>query len=437
MDDQSRKNVNYSDDDSFEHLPNQDQSNSNFKQEHENNSERLIETDRSNSSKSKKSFWKWLLSIFAVAVFSSLLTIVCISYFGLSFFQNENEEQPVSSPIQSEKNEDVEYTTTFSSTDEATIADVVEEVSPTIVGVINIQQMQNRFNLQNEDIEAGTGSGVLFHKDKKYAYIITNYHVIDGASDVEISLYDGEEVEAEIVGTDALTDLAVLRVDAKFVDKVANFGDSDNLRPGEEVIAIGNPLGLDFSRTVTQGIISAVDRSVNVTTPAGDWELNVLQTDAAINPGNSGGALINSRGEVIGINSLKISKEGVEGLGFAIPSNDVIPIAEQLIRDGEVKRAFLGISMYDIEDIVPFYRQNMYGNIENGIVVIEIAKGSPADIAGLQVNDIIVGINGHEVENTSELRKFLYSHVKPGDVVEIEFYRDGEKQTVRVKTVEN
>src|SRR5690606_35813821 len=260
----------------------------------------------------------------------------------------------------------------FENTSNGTIADIAEELAPSIVGVVKIQQVQQGFYQRNQNIESGYGSGVIFKKDENYAYIITNNHVIEGAHEVEVSLYDGERTKAEVVGTDALTDLAVLTIDAELADKVAPFGDSSLLRPGDEVIAIGNPLGLEFSRTVTQGIISAVDRNITVSTSAGEWELTVLQTDAAINPGTSGGALINSRGEVIGINSLKISKEGVEGLGFAIPSNDVVPIAQELIEHGEVKRPYLGVLLADLTDIAQFYRQSLFGSLTEGVVIAEV-----------------------------------------------------------------
>ncbi len=200
------------------------------------------------------------------------------------------------------------------------VIDAVEKVSDAIVGVVNIQEVTDFFNRQSSQaVEQGAGSGIVYEIDKisGKARIVTNYHVIENARSVEISLSNGERVEASLRGADPLTDLAVLEIDAEHVDTVAIFGDSDAVRTGEPAIAIGNPLGLEFSRTVTQGIISAKDRSIPV--PAGGgWEINVLQTDAAINPGNSGGALINIQGQVIGINSLKIAQRGVEGLGFAI-----------------------------------------------------------------------------------------------------------------------
>lgn len=189
-------------------------------------------------------------------------------------------------------------------------------------------------------------------------------------------MYDGQKATATVVGADALTDLAVLTIDASVAPEGINFGDSDRMRPGEEVLAIGNPLGLDFSRSVTQGIVSATGRSISVDTSDGEWELDVLQTDAAINPGNSGGALINTAGEVIGINSLKISESGVEGLGFAIPSNDVIPIVTELIENGKITRPYLGVSLANTEELPQYYLQNVPEAAKSGVMVTGIETGS-------------------------------------------------------------
>ncbi|MEK6454233.1 trypsin-like peptidase domain-containing protein [Caldifermentibacillus hisashii] len=384
--------------------------------------------------KKRKPIAKTIGSNLLVGIISSVLTVALVSYFGFPANGNDDGNTKSDAKVVQPVSKDAVYTSTFTKADQATIADIVEELSPTIVGVINLQKMQSQFNLQSDSVPTGSGSGVIFKKDNKYGYIITNNHVIEGANEIQVSLYSGEKVKAEVVGADALTDLAVLKIDGKYVNEVASFGDSSQLRTGDEVIAIGNPLGEEFSRTVTQGIVSATDRSISVNTSAGEWEITAIQTDAAINPGNSGGALINANGEVIGINSLKIAEDGVEGLGFAIPSNDVIPIAEELINKGEIKRPYLGIQMYDVANIVQFYRQSMFGNLENGIVVAAVEPGSPAAKAGLKVNDVIVGIDGNEIKNVTELRKYLYSKVTPGNSVKIDFYRDGKKQTVTVET---
>lgn len=313
------------------------------------------------------------------------------------------------------------------------VTDAVEKVQNSIVGVINIQQMSDFFNRDSRDMERGTGSGVIYEKINGKAHIVTNYHVIDGAKQIEISLANGERVSARLVGADPLTDLAVLEIDDEHVEQVAEFGDSDVIRPGEPAIAIGNPLGLEFSRTVTQGIISAKERSLPV---SANMELNVIQTDAAINPGNSGGALINIQGQVIGINSLKISQQGIEGLGFAIPINDVIPIIHDLVRYGEVKRPFMGIELRDLVSIDSFYWQEtlkLPADIKQGIVVARVASSSPAEKAGLKELDVIVDIDGIEMPNGMKLRKYLFKETSIGETIKVKVYRQGLPITMELE----
>jgi serine protease Do len=259
--------------------------------------------------------------------------------------------------------------------------------------------------------------------------------VVEGASKLEVSLFDGEKTTAEVVGTDALTDLAVLKIDAKYVTATADFGDSSTLRPGDQVYAIGNPLGLDLSRTVTQGIVSAINRNIAITTSAGNWDTNVIQTDAAINPGNSGGALINPQGQVIGINSLKISENGVEGLGFAIPSNDLIPIVNQLIKSGKIDRPYLGVGLADLDQVPQMYWENV-PNTTKGVMLTTIEANSTAAKAGLKERDIIVSMNGTEITSSSDLRKYLYTKVRKGDEIKFGVYRDGKQMTINVKLAE-
>ena len=214
-----------------------------------------------------------------------------------------------------------------------------------------------------------------------------------------------------------------------YVSQTLTFGDSDSIRPGDSALAIGNPLGLDFSRSVTQGIVSATNRSMTVDTSDGAWELNVIQTDAAINPGNSGGALINSSGEVIGINSMKISESGVEGLGFAIPSNDVIPIVNELIKNGKITRPYLGVSLANVNEIPQYYLQNIPEAAQSGVMVTSIENNSAAAKAGFQQQDIIVAVDGVKVSSGAELRKQLYSK-EIGDKVSFTVYRGTSKKTL-------
>lgn len=318
------------------------------------------------------------------------------------------------------------------------LADMVEKASGAVVGIVSATKTQgNPFAPQNENQGEKSGSGVIFKKEGKDAFIVTNNHVIEGSEQIEVNLENGDKVEAELIGADALTDLAVLKIDGSNVDSVMNFGDSDTLRAGEQVVAIGNPLGLEFSRTVTQGIVSAVNRSIDVQTSAGNWELNVIQTDAAINPGNSGGALVNTKGELVGINSLKIAESGVEGLGFAIPTNDAKPLIEEMIKHGKIERPYMGISMVDFEQVAPQYLQQLPEDVDSGVIITSVDPDSAAGKAGLQMEDVLVSINDHKIENASDLRKLLYTDLKVGDKASLQVYRDGKEKTFFVTLTAN
>lgn len=321
----------------------------------------------------------------------------------------------------------------------------IEAIDEAVVGVVNLQaQDQLNFfggrpmetaNEAMEKNEAGTGSGVIFKKENKESYIVTNNHVIEGAETVEIALASGDRIEADVVGADPLTDLAVLKISSEYVTETAKFGDSNALKLGEQVAAIGNPLGLDLSASVTEGIVSGIDRTVPVSTSAGEWELNVIQTDAAINPGNSGGALINSDGQVVGINSLKIAEDGVEGLGFAIPAEDAVPVIEELMKKGKVARPYLGVGLEDISALSSQVLQNQLnlpGSVNEGAVISQIETGSAAEKAGFQTGDVIVKVNGTTVSSTAEFRKYLYNKAKIGDETEVTIYRGGKEKTISI-----
>jgi serine protease Do len=389
-----------------------------------------------NNAKKKKRNVKDFASMVAAGVVGSVLTLTVLPYTDYMDNFSKEENQSIGT-VQQNTNTEANTVTAqpTSAKSSSSIADTVEQLSKTIVGIVNYQQQNSRgiYGSTSQSVESGTGSGVIFQKNNDIAYIVTNNHVVEGATKLEISLYNGEKVSAEMVGTDALTDLAVLKIDSKHVEAVAQFGDSSTIRPGDEVYAIGNPLGLEFSRTVTQGIVSAVNRSINVSTSAGTWETNVIQTDAAINPGNSGGALINPEGLVIGINSLKISESGVEGLGFAIPSNDLIPIVNQLIENGKVERPYLGIGLADLTEVPQLYWENLPENVKEGVMITAVEPNSAAANGGLKAQDVIVSMNGTKIADSSDLRRFLYSEVKNGDEIKFEVYRDGKLTTVNVK----
>lgn len=376
----------------------------------------------------KKSYrFKSIMSTVMAGVVGSAITLAAVNF---TETDAGNQVQPQTESA-AETNSNI-ITTPTSTKGSGSIADIIETSSKSIVGITNIQSQNNPFSRSEGNVESGSGSGVIFKKEGQDAFIVTNNHVIEGASKVEVSLYNGEKVDAEVVGADALTDLAVVKIDAAKAADVIEFGDSSVLRAGDQVLAIGNPLGLDLSRTVTQGIVSAVDRSISVPTSAGEWEMNVIQTDAAINPGNSGGALINTDGKVIGINSLKIAQNGVEGLGFAIPTNEAMPIVNQLIEKGKVERPYLGVSLADLAQIPDMYLENLPENVNSGTMVTYVDPNSAAADAGLQEQDLIVGINGEKVENASDLRRYMYTELQNGDNAELKIYRDGKQQTLQV-----
>ncbi|MEQ2528010.1 PDZ domain-containing protein [Robertmurraya yapensis] len=382
-----------------------------------------------------RNFMKSFSGMVAAGVVGSVLTMTIVPH--TDAFQNLYEPVKAQEEVATTEENPVNIVPTSTSNSSNSVADIVEKSSAAIVGIVNMQQQSSPFSRSTEAVESGSGSGVIFKKSGNEAYIVTNNHVIEGASEIEISFHTGEKTTAALIGADALTDLAVLKIDAKYADTVLEFGDSSTLRAGEQVLAIGNPLGLEFSRTVTQGIISAVDRDIAVSTSAGEWELNVLQTDAAINPGNSGGALMNAQGQVIGINSLKISESGVEGLGFAIPSNDVVPIVNEIIKTGKISRPYLGVSLASLEEIPQQYLQNLPQNVKGGAVVTYVDPNSAAGQAGIKVQDVIVAINDQEVTTTNDLRKYLYTELNVGDEVELKIYSGSEEKTVKVKLTSN
>ncbi|MFJ7935224.1 S1C family serine protease [Sporosarcina sp. NPDC096371] len=380
--------------------------------------------------KKKNKTGKRFLSTIGAGVVGSMLTLGVVVNTDL-LQPSSAETTPVATPAAPYN---VQQTTVKNPT---SLADMVEQASSAIVGIVNYQNSGNRFAQNSEAVKSGTGSGVIYKVEGDKAYIVTNNHVIDGAEKLEVTLESGDKTTAELVGKDALSDLAVLTIDAKYAKSVLEFGDSDQLRAGDAVVAIGNPLGLDFSGTVTQGIVSAVNRAINVNTSAGEWEMNVIQTDAAINPGNSGGALLNTAGQVIGINSLKISENGVEGLGFAIPSNEVIPLIEEMTLHGQVERPYIGIGLADLSQVPPMYLQNLPLDVKGGVMVTNVDPLSAAGKAGLAVEDVITAINGTDIANPTELRKFLYSELNVGDKATFTVYRGAQSKTIEVTLTSN
>ena len=323
------------------------------------------------------------------------------------------------------------------------VTSAVEKVANSVVGVTNIQSTSNFLSPSNGEQEAGAGSGVIYKKSGDKAYVITNNHVIEGASQIEVTLADGTKVEAKLLGTDIWTDLAVLEMDASKVTTVAEFGNSDSLKQGETVIAIGNPLGLDFSGSVTTGVVSGKDRAIPIDLNGDnqiDWQAEVLQTDAAINPGNSGGALVNLAGQLIGINSMKISQETVEGIGLAIPVNSVIPVIEDLEEFGEVKRPSMGVTLVDVTNVSAFHQRDtlrLPEEVSTGVVIDKVVEGSASEEAGLKQYDVVVEMDGEKIENMIDLRKHLYNETEIGDDLTMKIYRQGQLMEVTLKLKDN
>ena len=287
---------------------------------------------------------------------------------------------------------------------------------------------------------AGEGSGVIYKKDGKEAYIVTNNHVVDGAKKLEIMLSDGSKITGELVGKDTYSDLAVVKVSSDKITTVAEFADSNSLTVGEKAIAIGSPLGTEYANSVTEGIVSSLSRTITMQNDNGETvSTNAIQTDAAINPGNSGGALVNIEGQVIGINSSKISStsavagSAVEGMGFAIPSNDVVEIINQLEKDGKVTRPALGISIADLNSLSSSAtsKLDLPDEVKSGVVVGSVQKGMPAD-GKLQEYDVITEIDGKKISSKTDIQTNLYSH-SIGDTIKVIFYRGKDKKTVDLK----
>lgn len=299
----------------------------------------------------------------------------------------------------------------------------------------------NSNNSNSGDLKtASTGSGVIYKKTGNTAYVVTNNHVVKGAKKLAVILSDGTNVSAEVVGTDVWTDLAVLKINGDNVTTTMDFANSDDIAVGETAFAIGSPLDLSFSNTVTKGIVSAVNRQIPMDIDGDgtvDWNQTVIQTDAAINPGNSGGALINNEGKLIGINESKIAKAtssvSAEGIGFGIPSNEVKLITEQLEKSGKVVRPAMGVQLVSVNTIAnDTVKSELKYEGKQGVVVRLVESGTPAAKAGLEKYDVITKLNDTEVKDVAAVRKFLFEKAKIGDTVKVTYYRGGQEKTTEI-----
>lgn len=378
------------------------------------------------------SFKKW----------GQLLVVILISFFSgvLGTFTTLQLSQ--------KQNSGTTTTTTVSKTavkNENSTTQAVDKVKDAVVSVITYSSNSQNSLLGSDETDTDTnaeqvyseGSGVIYKKEGDTAYLVTNTHVINGAKKVDIRLADGTKVPGEIVGSDTYSDIAVVKIAADKVTTVAEFGDSSQLTVGETAIAIGSPLGSEYANTVTQGIVSSLNRNVSLKSEDGQAiSTNAIQTDTAINPGNSGGPLINIQGQVIGITSSKIASNGgtsVEGLGFAIPANDVINIIKQLEKDGKVTRPALGIHMVNLSNLstTDLQKLKLPGNVTSGVAVRSVQKNMPAN-GHLQQYDVITKIDDKTISSTTELQSALYSH-SIGDSMTVTYYRDGKEETTTIK----
>lgn len=334
------------------------------------------------------------------------------------------------------------------------MTDAFEKVKNSVVSVINLQRQRSKKSDDPYSIFGGSdntknnnkletyseGSGVIYMKNNGKGYIVTNNHVVSGSDEVQVVLSDGKTINAKIVGTDSETDLAVLTIDGRYVSQTAQFGDSKNLAPAQPVIAVGSPLGSEYATSVTQGIISAANRTVSITNDNGQitGQATVIQTDAAINPGNSGGPLVNQAGQVIGINSMKLAQAtdgvSIEGMGFAIPSDEVVNIINQLVKNGKINRPKLGVMVVGVNELTAYGKNKLKipSNIKNGVYVDSVAKNSSAQKAGMKAHDVITKIDGNEVDDVVSLHKYLYQH-KIGDQIKVTIIRDGKTMNLDIK----
>lgn len=296
------------------------------------------------------------------------------------------------------------------------IVRATQKVMPAVVGITNKAMVYDMWQGRSLLQDKATGSGVIIDAN---GYIVTNNHVIDGAAEIFVTLGDGQEHQAELIGADPATDLAVIKIDQTGLP-VADLGDSDTIVVGEQALAIGNPLGLNFSQTLTVGYISAKRRTITMN----EYTFTFIQTDAAINDGNSGGALVNLNGEVVGINTAKIKIAGVEGMGFAIPANTVKIIAQELISNGKIVRPWLGV--YAGGDIDETLAKQLQLPVDYGVLVQDVVEDSPASRAGISRGDVLISMAGKKVETFKDLRDLIYQQ-KVGAIVEIVLIRNGKE----------
>ncbi len=352
-----------------------------------------------------KEKFKYILTILITLIIGIIATLITLNFCGVFNKKNTTVEKTVSNITLNESD---------------TIAPAVDKIYNSVVYIESY----------NNNKTIGSGSGFVYKKDDKYGYILTNYHVIENATKVEITNIEGKSIEATVLGGDEYTDIAVLKIDVSGVLLVAELGSSENSKIGDTIFTVGSPMGKTYIGSVTKGILSGKDRSVTVSS---QYVMEVLQLDAAINPGNSGGPLVNINGEVIGITSMKLIEDEIEGMGFAIPIELINSILEKLENGKTIDRPMLGVSMLDINSVYALYSYGVSidSSIKSGVVVIEVAKNSPAAKAGFAKGDVLLSINGEDIKNVAYFRALLYKY-SVGDTITIKYIRDNVLKEVKV-----
>ena len=358
-----------------------------------------------------------------IGVFISILLVIIIALLYLVY---QNIYLPNTSLLTPQK---VDATKTLQTIEEVeeenkTITQVLEKINECVVGISKLKNPGSTVFLENGSSQLGLGTGMLVTEN---GYILTNEHVSGSKySSCYVTLPSGKNYTANVVWSDSDIDLAIIKINAKNLPYVT-LGDSSQVKVGEKVYAIGNPIGFEFQRTVTSGIISAVNRTISIEEEdKSSYMEDLIQTDATINPGNSGGPLINSRGEVIGVNSVKITS--AEGIGFAVPINTVKTIIKKFETEEKFEEATLGIFAYD-KNVIPYLNSNL--QLDSGIYVVQVKNNSPAKKAGLKEKDILLSIDGIPLEKMCDLRCYIYEK-KPGDKVTLQVLRNQREKTVEV-----
>ena len=313
-------------------------------------------------------------------------------------------------------------------------SDLKKAISKVYDSVVYIQ-VESVSNRTLGGMQVSSGSGFVYKKDGKDAYILTNNHVISGANKITVTFINGKEVEATLVGSDEFTDVAVIKVNADDIVAVASLGKSEETEIGDTVFTVGAPLGKEYMGTITKGIVSGVSRMVNIRLESGSYIMETIQTDATINSGNSGGPLCNILGQVIGITSSKLIGDGVEGMGFSIPIATVNSIIDKLEAGEEIERPYLGVQLADVNNaynLQYYYNIDISKNVKYGALLGYVEKDKPADNAGLKMGDVIIEVDGKKVEDSSHFRYELYKH-KVGDTIKVKYYRGDDVKEASIK----